>query len=189
MGILHHRANALCPLTQWVRAHGGQQRVGRFGGTNGNELAFVGHVERIQPEQFAGGGHLRQHGNVGLTQQHAHLGLACDLIERGGQTAARGVAQHMEQRGVRQCLQHGLHQRVQGGAVGDDGGFELQRLTHRHHRHTMLAQRSRDQHRVTHPRLAPVNAQPRRRYADAGGADEHAVALALFHHLGVASDD
>jgi hypothetical protein len=29
----------------------------------------------------------------------------------------------------------------------------------------------------------------RRHHADAGGADEHAVALALFDHLGVAGDD
>jgi hypothetical protein len=135
------------PPAQRVRAHGGQQGSAASR-ANGHQLALVGHVQRVQAQQFAGGGHLGLHGNVGLAQQHAHLRLARDFVERGGQAAARGVAQHMQQRGVGQRLQHRLHQGVQGRAVGDDGGLELQRLAQRHHRHAVLAQRARDQHRI-----------------------------------------
>ena len=49
--------------------------------------------------------------------------------------------------------------------------------------------RAADQDRVARPRPIAGNVDARRDNADAGGGDEHAVALALLDHLGVAGDD
>jgi len=80
--------------------HGGQQLVGHLGRADGDELAFVGHVQRVQAQQFAGGFHLWQHRNGRFLNHHADLRLRGDLVERGRQPAARGVTQHVQGRGV-----------------------------------------------------------------------------------------
>jgi hypothetical protein len=137
-GHPRHGANALRATAQRVRAHGGQQLVGYLGGANGDELALVGHVQRVQAQQFAGGLHLGQHRNVRLLNHHAHLRLARDFVERGGQSAARGVAQHMQGGWGRARPAAWLAPGCAGRRCRSDGGLELQRLAQRHHRHAVL---------------------------------------------------
>jgi hypothetical protein len=96
-------------------------------------------------------------------------------------------------RSTRTRLGHGRQQRrdqaVQRRGVGDDGGLELQRLALRQHRHAVVADGAGQQHHVARPRVRAADVAPVGQHADAGGADEHAVALALLDHLGVAGDD
>jgi hypothetical protein len=44
-------------------AQRGQHGVGGIGRDDGDQLAFVGDVQRVQPQQFAGGVDLRLHGD------------------------------------------------------------------------------------------------------------------------------
>jgi hypothetical protein len=53
----------------------------------------------------------------------------------------------------------------------------------------MVADGARQQQHVARPRQRAADVAPGGHHADAGGADEDAVALALFDHLGVAGDD
>ena len=63
MAVLRDGADALCALPQRVGAHGGQQGIGYLRRADSYQLAFVGHVQRVQAQQFAGGLHL---GNTGM---------------------------------------------------------------------------------------------------------------------------
>ena len=47
---------------QRFAAHRGQQAVGRACIHDGDELAFVGHVQRVQPQQLAGAADLGLYG-------------------------------------------------------------------------------------------------------------------------------
>ena len=52
----------------------------------------------------------------------------------------------------------------------------------------MVANGARQQHNVAHLGIAPADGHASRQHTHPGGADEHTVALAFFHHLGVARD-
>ncbi len=171
-----------------VAPHRGEHGGGGLGRDRGDELAFVGHVQRVQAEQFAGRLDLRQHGDRGLVEIDADARLLRDLVERGCQAAARRVAQH-----VHAALggggEHGRDQVVQRRGVRDDRGLEGQRRALRQHGHAMLADRPRQQQHVARARARAADVTPARQHADPGGRDEAAVALALLDDLGVAGDD
>ena len=80
----NHLADDGRVLAQRVGAHGGQQRRGVGGGADGGELAFVGAVQRIQPQKLAGGAHHRAHRNRRFVQANAHTRLHGDFVQRGG---------------------------------------------------------------------------------------------------------
>jgi len=41
-------------LAQMMTTHGGEDRIGSVGRNDGDELAFIGDVERIEPKDFTG---------------------------------------------------------------------------------------------------------------------------------------
>ena len=169
-----------------MRAHHGEQPRGVFRRADRDQLALVGHVERIEPEELAGGVDLRLHRDRGLADQHADVRLAGELVQRGAEAAARGIAQAADRR---HRLDHRGHQAVQRGRVGLDRRLEAQVLAQRHDRHAVVADRSGHQDGVAGARAVAGDLDARRHDADAGGRDEDAVALALFDDLGVAGDD
>ena len=83
-------------LPERVGAHGGEQGLGVPRRADGEELALVGDVERVDAEQLAGGGDLAAHGDGRFLQAHAGAALVGDLVERGGEAAARGIAEDVE---------------------------------------------------------------------------------------------
>ena len=86
-------------LAERMRAHLREDSFGHVGADDGEQLAFVGDVERIEAEHLAGAADGFAHGDGLLAQQHADVGALGDLVERGGRAAARGVAQAMEEVG------------------------------------------------------------------------------------------
>ena len=96
---------------------------GGFGGDDGQKLAFVGYVEGVEAEHFAGGPDGRANGDGGFVEEDGHLGLAGDFVEGAGDAASGGVAQDVDRR---TGLKHGGDEMVQGGDVADYVGFEAQ---------------------------------------------------------------
>ncbi len=79
------------------RTHRGQHRVGGRGRDDRDELALVGHVERVQAEQLARGPDRARDRDRRLVERPcprwtpAAISLSAD-----GEAAARGVAQHVD---------------------------------------------------------------------------------------------
>ena len=117
-------------------------------GDEGHHAALAGHVERIQSQQLTGPRHGLVHRHGGLVHLEAHPGIERELVERGGQPSARGIAQavHLHAR-----LEEGRHQRGERGAVTLHGRLELEALAHREHRDAVPPHVAGDEHRVTRP--------------------------------------
>ena len=81
--------------------------------------------------------------------------------------------------------QHRRDEPVQRGRVRRDRGLEAQVLAERHDRDTVVADRAAQDHDVAGSRPVAGHVDAGRHDADAGGRDEHAVALALLDDLGV----
>lgn len=70
------------------------QRGGRMlRGYDGHQFAFVGEVERVEAEQFAGTGHLHVHRSRILFDDESELARPRVLVEHGRQPATGRVAQ------------------------------------------------------------------------------------------------
>src|SRR3989338_734299 len=87
-----HRADELGAGAQRVGAQGRQERLGDVGGDDGDELAFVGDVERVQAQELAGAMDFFAHRDGGLLDADADAGLCGDFVQGGGQAAAGRVA-------------------------------------------------------------------------------------------------
>ena len=183
VGVGSHLSDQRGVLAQRMCTHRRQQRRRVRAGANGNQLALVGHVERVQPQQFAGGGDHRLDRNCALSQHHADTGLAGNFVQGGGEAAARRVAQAAD---VGTRGQHRCDQAVQRRGVGNNRGVERQVLALAHDGHAMVAHGARDQHHIARSGAVAAEFQALGQHADGGGGDENAVALAAFHHLGVA---
>ena len=64
---------------QGVGAHRGQDAAGIGGGDDGEQLAFVRDVERIEAEDFAGAFDLLANRDAGFVEQHAYAGALGDF--------------------------------------------------------------------------------------------------------------
>ena len=169
-----------------MRAHDGEQALGVLPGTDRDQLAFVGDVQRIESKELARCVDLRLHGNGRLADQHADIRLPRKFVQRGAQPAAGGVAQAAD---GRHGLEHFRHEAVQRCGVRLDRGLEAQVLAQRHDGHAMVADRARHEDRVARSRPVAGNVDPVRHDPEPGGRDEHAIALALLDDLGVAGND
>ena len=78
---------------QRMGAHRRQYALGIGRGTDRDQLALVGNIQRIEAEELAGGGHHGLHRNRLLVEHHADAGVAGDFVQRRRQAAARRVAQ------------------------------------------------------------------------------------------------
>ena len=56
------------PRAQRMRPHDGQKRGRRVGLDNGDQLTFIGHIERVQAEQLASCRDFGAHRNAAIPQ-------------------------------------------------------------------------------------------------------------------------
>ena len=126
-------------------AHGLQHGFGVGLRHEGDQLALVGDVQRVEAQHLAGGLHGRLDRDLALVERDADLGRDRQLVEHGGQPAARGVAQAVD---VGRDGQHGRDHAVERRGVADDGRLEGQPFAHGHDRHAVIAHGAADQHHV-----------------------------------------
>ena len=74
-------------LLQCIQGH-----VSILGRDDGEKLAFIRNVQRIQSKQFAGAANRIVHGNLLFKQLNAQAAIARQLVERGGYAASRRIA-------------------------------------------------------------------------------------------------
>ena len=108
-----------------------------LGGHEKDSLALIGHIHRVEPQQFAGRLHLKPHRQTGLVDGHPHARRLRNLIQRRSQPATRGVAHCMYCGSSR--IQHLGNHAVQRRAIAADLALELQPLTDAHNGHAVVA--------------------------------------------------
>ena len=136
-----------------------------FGADHRHELSLVGHVERVDAEQFAGGRHGGTDGKGGLVQHDGQVAVPGQFVADRAHPAPGGVAQPTGGRGGGQ---QALHQVVEWCRVRDDVGFQGQVAPGQHDGRAVVADRARREHHVAvaHPlrrELAAGRDQTRRR--------------------------
>src|SRR5450759_3089640 len=87
-----HRADDGGVAAQRVVAHGVEHGADDLGGHDGDEFAFVGDIERVEAEEFAGAADHFADGDGGLVEFDADFSEGGDFVDGAGQTAARGIA-------------------------------------------------------------------------------------------------
>src|ERR1035438_3297453 len=169
-------------------AHGGQHgiRGGRI--DDGHHLAFVRHVERVQPKHLARSAHFLANRNRAFLESDANRGLRGDLVQRARQAAARRIA-HATDGARRRRRQHRPDQPMQSGRVALDARFKLQPFALRQDGDPVVADVAAKQHAVARPGLVRGQADAGPHDPDPGGIDEQPIAAALVHHLGIARHD
>src|SRR5581483_3117365 len=167
-------------LAKRVFAHDRQHKFGILRPHKGDELAFVGDVERVEAEDFTSAFDGFVNRNVSFLEADAHARLPGDFIESAGDTAASGIAEDVN---VRSRRQHGLHESVEWRGVAFDFAFKFKALAHRHDRNAVRGNRTIDDDFVTGLRAAGMNVYAGIDQPEAGGVDENFVALAAVHDL------
>ena len=77
-----HLADHCRVASQRMAAHGRQHLPGRCGRHDGDELAFILHIERIEPEEVAGSDDFRLHWDRILDDAEAYIRLVREFVER-----------------------------------------------------------------------------------------------------------
>ena len=152
-----HLADHSPPLAARRRAQRGQRRVRELRRDHRQELPFVGDVQRIETQQFAGAAHLVAHRHVVLVEDDAEPAVARQLVERGGDAAARRIA-HPAHAGRRRADQR-LDQRQHRPRVGTRSRFEIEFAARQQDRDAVVADRAREQHAIARPRRRADRAQ------------------------------
>ena len=124
--------------------------------------------------------------NRGFVQHDADVTLGRDFVQRGGETAARRVTEHMD---VGSGGGNGIHHGVERRRVAEDLGAKGESFALRHDRHAVVTHRARDQHLVARFRETSGNVNPRNHFTETGGRDVETVAVSLFNHLRVTGHD
>ena len=153
---------------------------------HGDELPLVGHVEGVDPEQLASGGHGGLDRQRFLVEDHREVGIAGQLVADGAHASAGGVAQPA---GVRCGGEQVFDESVQRSRVGRDVRLQGQVPTGQHDCSPVLAHGARHEHDVAHRDVGGSQVPAGWDHPDAGGRDVHAVRCATVDHLGVARDD
>jgi hypothetical protein len=116
-------------------------------------LPSLATLSGSRPSSSQAASTFRLHRNRGFLELHADAGLRGDLVERGGQAAAGGVAQHVDARhrwppwpppgrAARPCRRQ-------------DGASKLRFSRLRHDGHAVVAERAGHQHAVARPGRSP----------------------------------
>ena len=172
--------------THRVGPHGFQGGSGLVGRDDGDELALVGHVERVDAQQVARAGNGGLHRKQCLVEHDGKVGVARKLVGNGTNATARRIAQPT----CRWCSsEEVVDEATERGGVRADVGFEGEVAASQHDRHPVVGDRARYEHDVTgaHPRR-PQGALGTHD-ADSGRADVDAVGRPPTDHFGVAGDD
>ena len=132
---------------------------------DGDKLPFVGHVERVDAQQLAGGGDGGQDRQRFLVEDHGEVGVTGQLVADGAHAPAGGVAQPA---GVGGSCQEILDQSVQRGRVRRDVRLQSQVPAGQHDRSPVVAHGARHEHDVAggdpgRRQIAARRGPPRRR--------------------------
>ncbi len=103
-GVQHHPAGVCCGYLangdcfppQRMLAHGVQHRGFGLRRDDGDELALIGNIQRIQAKQFACCTHALRYRHTGLFDFDPNAALRSKFVQSSGQTPARWVAQTMD---------------------------------------------------------------------------------------------
>src|SRR5262245_34348691 len=89
---------------------------------DGQQLALVSHIERIQPENFTGSFDGLPHRNLALVDDHTHSRSRGEFVQGRRHAAPCGIAQAMN---VSAGAEHGSDKRMERRRVALDGTFEF----------------------------------------------------------------
>lgn len=171
------------PRAERVAAHCGQHPIGVVGGHEGQQLAFVRHLQGVQAEEAARVANLGRDREGAFVQRHPDVRGLRDLVERRGHPAPGGITQDVQ---VGAGVDHRGDQPVQRRGVAGHRGREGQAFTAAHHRDPVHADVAADDHGVTGHGPLRTDVDARVDDADARGVDEHTVAVTGIDHLGIA---
>ena len=131
--------------SEGMRPQGGQGRVGLLGGHHGHQLALVGHIERVDAQQFAGGGHLGRTGSADSSSTTVSLASRANSLQTVP-TPPRVASRSQRVDGRRR--QQALHQPVEWGGVRRDVSLHGQVAPGEHDRRAVVADGPRAEHHV-----------------------------------------
>ena len=138
------------------------------------------------PEYLARSGDCRPHGQGGLIEHDRSSCLVGELVQRGRETAAGGIA-HPAQRGAE--ADEGGRQLVHGRGIALEVGLELEVAAGDEHGHPVVGERAGDEHAVAREHSPGAELDALGNEADPGRRDVDAVALAALDDLRVARCD
>ena len=95
----HDAADDAGSAAERMRPHRSQRIPRLLGRNNGDDLALVGEIERIEPENFAKPPHFLAKGRRGLVDLDRNLRRFGDLVEHGRHAAAGRIADKARARG------------------------------------------------------------------------------------------
>ena len=130
--VLCHCADPRCLSGSGDRPHGLQECIGASGIADNEHPSLTGAVERVQPEHVACCLDCRLHRDRCLFQFDGKRHVFRELIEGGGDTAPRGIAQDSDRTG-RRAVQQSVRDAVKGTAVGLQGTVFPKQAGSRHH--------------------------------------------------------
>src|SRR5215471_13580718 len=173
-------------LPERVLTHAIDYCISKIVRCDGNQLAFIGDVKRIEAEYITRATHRVVDGNFGFTQAHADLGARSNFVQDRGDSASGGIAQAMDVRGE---FQHRSNQTVQGGAVAFDHPFKFQVLSLRQDRHSMVADITAQDDAVAGARPVGRDVDWLFYDSDPGGCNEYLVCFSAIDDFGVSRDE
>ena len=145
-------------LTAWVRRSALSAISANSGRDYGEELAFIGDVERIEAQQFAGAAHCVAHWYLLFIQIHAASRNRA-LIRSGMLRLRRGGIAHpadARSRRARQSLNHREH----GARVGAEFGFEIEIAASQQNGDAVIADRAGEQDFIAGPNGSRIDSAP-----------------------------
>src|ERR1017187_3270364 len=135
---------------QRVLTHALDNFIRCFSGNDRDQLALVGHVERIESQYFAGALDSFADWNSALLQQHSDLQLDGNFIQGGSYAAASWIAQAADSGDV--LAAHHFTRAMESPALAFNRPFKLQVLPLRHGRHAVIADESAEDDLVARTR-------------------------------------
>src|SRR5690606_14312781 len=110
-----------------------EQVLSRFGRNNSKKFAFVGDIERVQPQHLTRGSHLSSDWDARLFNANADARSLGQFVECTRHSSTRRIA-HPPNSGT--GLQHNPGQIVQRSSVTFKDCFKLESFTDGHYRNT-----------------------------------------------------
>jgi hypothetical protein len=156
-----------------------------LGRDESHKASLIRHMERIEPEKFAGRGDFRGHlDRLFVDRNRESRGLG-DLDQGAGQSAAGQIAQAMNSNA---SLEQFEHRCGKWRSTAFDRGFKGEPLTRRHHRDSMAADISAQDDGIARAHAGGLDRNGRNNAADTRRVDEHTIGLAALDDLGITSD-
>ena len=106
-----------------VRLQGGEDGLRLFLRYDGNQLSFIGNIEWVEAEEFAGGPDAFMDRSACFIDLKTKIASPGQLDQRGCKAPAGGVSHHPD---FMMPVQHRLDEPVEGRTVADKRGAKFQ---------------------------------------------------------------